>query len=45
MENALIQAWLAIPQRDVRRLYLSMRRHCTAVLDAAVVTPDIEKSV
>ena len=35
MENALIQAWLAIPQRDVRRLYLSMRRRCTAVLDAA----------
>ena len=31
IENALLQAWQGIPQRDIRRLCLSMRRRCTAL--------------
>ena len=34
MENALLQAWQAVPQRDLRTLCLSMRRRCTACFNA-----------
>ena len=34
MENALLQVWQAVPQRDVRTLCLSMRRRCTACFNA-----------
>ena len=34
LEQALHAEWLNIPMRDVNKLVLSMRRRCTAVMNA-----------
>ena len=35
LEQALVNAWNGVHQMDIRRLCLSMRRRCTAVINAA----------
>ena len=35
LEQALVNAWNGVQQMDIKRLCLSMRRRCTAVINVA----------